>query len=54
MLFYEPIFLIFFPVLYVLYLVMHGKNARNWTLLAGSLNGAHPCPDSKTGWPTLL
>ena len=37
MLFYEPIFLIFFPVLYVLYLVMQGKNARNWTLLAASL-----------------
>lgn len=37
MLFYEPIFLIFFPVLYVLYLMVQGRTARNWTLLAASL-----------------
>lgn len=37
MLFYEPIFLIFFPVLYVLYLTLRGRTARNWTLLIASL-----------------
>src|SRR4051812_16340845 len=37
MLFYEPLFLVFFPVLYAIYLAApDGSHARKWILLAGS------------------
>jgi alginate O-acetyltransferase complex protein AlgI len=37
MLFYDPLFLVFFLVLYALYLALIGRTAKIWTLLLGSL-----------------
>src|SRR6478752_2008048 len=37
MLFQEPLFLAFFPVLYVLYLAARSGAARNWILLVASI-----------------
>lgn len=36
MLFYEPLFLVCFPALYVLYFTVEGDRAKRWVLLAGS------------------